>query len=252
METLPQLRIGTSGWSYRHWQGVFYPPDVKPQHYLEYYASQFDCAELNASFYRLPKPQTVAGWLNRTPEHFRFCLKLSRLITHQKKLVNVEEPLAVFFERFRELIPKLGPILIQLPPGLRFDRKKGVAFFELLRTQYPQYAYALEARHESWLTEEALKLLETFGIAFVIADSGGRFPYKEAVTAPFVYLRFHGPQNLYASDYPEQMLQEFAQKIARWRSQGREVWAFFNNDVGGYAVKNAMMLRQLIQEISPE
>lgn len=246
---MSEFRVGTSGWSYRHWLGVFYPEGLKPAKFLEHYVKHFDCVELNASFYRLPQEKTVENWVRRTPEGFRFCLKLSRLITHRKRLVGVEEPLEAFFERFRALeeAGKLGPVLVQLPPSLRFDSGMAESFFSLLRERYGQHRFALEARHASWFSEESLDLLKEHGIAHVIADSGGRFPYHEAITADFVYLRFHGPGQLYASDYPDDVLKEFAHKVVGWLRWGFEVWAFFNNDVGGYAVKDALKLKGFVQ-----
>ncbi|NOX37093.1 MAG: DUF72 domain-containing protein [Calditrichaeota bacterium] len=244
---MKRIWIGTSGWSYKHWIGRFYPSHLKPSEFLEYYVQHFDCTELNASFYRLPKPAMVEGWLTRTPPHFRLCPKLSRLITHQKKLVAVEEALASFFEVFSILKEKLGPILIQLPPSMRFDASRAQPFFQLLRERYQNYQFALEVRHDSWFDSAALNLLREYRIAFVIAHSGGRFPYLETVTGDLVYLRFHGPGRLYASDYPDEMLETYAQKMVDWAQQGLEVWAFFNNDVEGYAVKNAKTLQSLVQ-----
>jgi len=245
---MSKFYVGTSGWSYRHWLGVFYPENLKPAKFLEFYVEHFDCVELNASFYRLPNEKTVENWAKRTPERFKFCLKLSRLITHQKRLAGAQEPLGTFFERFRLLkeAGKLGPVLVQLPPSLRFDREVAEGFFSLLNEYYGDHRFALEARHASWFVEEALHLLEEHGIAHVIADSGGRFPSYEAVTADFVYLRFHGPGKLYASNYPDEMLEASAGKITRWLKEGLEVWAFFNNDVGGYAVRNAQRLHELV------
>jgi uncharacterized protein YecE (DUF72 family) len=252
MEKKGKLRIGTSGWSYRHWLGVFYPEDLKPAKFLEFYTQHFDCVELNASFYRLPNEKTVESWVKRTPPEFRFCLKLSRLITHQKHLVAVEDPLETFFDRFRPLeeAQKLGPLLVQLPPSLRFDAAVVEDFFALLSRRHSEHRFALEVRHGSWFADEALEMLERHRIAFVIAHSGGRFPYHEAVTTDFVYLRFHGPGELYASNYPDEMLREYAEKIANWQREGLDVWVFFNNDVGGYAVENAVRLRGLIQASS--
>jgi uncharacterized protein YecE (DUF72 family) len=245
---MSELHVGTSGWSYRHWLGVFYPEGLKPAKFLEFYAEHFDCVELNASFYRLPNEATVQNWAKRTPENFKFCLKLSRLITHQRRLAGVEEPLATFFGRFRPLeeTRKLGPVLVQLPPSLRFDPELAKRFFALLNARYSNCRFALEARHTSWFIDEALELLKRHRIAHVIAHSGGRFPSCEAVTTDFVYMRFHGPGELYASNYPDEMLAEFAKEIAGWLQEGLDVWAFFNNDVGGYAVRNALRLRELV------
>jgi uncharacterized protein YecE (DUF72 family) len=246
---LSGLFIGTSGWSYKHWIGVFYPENLKPVQLLEYYFSQFDCVELNSSFYHLPKKSTVEGWLKRTPESFLFCPKLSRFITHRQRLVHVENSLKKFFDVFAGLKAKLGPVLIQLPPGLSYNQVNVCSFLKLLSDGYSDYRFAIEVRHKSWICEEFNNLLCQYGIAFVIADSGNRFPYHEDVTADFIYLRFHGPENLYASDYTEEKLVGYATKISGWLIEGKEVWAFFNNDFGGYAIKNAARLKELVNSL---
>ncbi len=246
---LSVLYIGTSGWSYKHWAGIFYPDTIKSNRYLEYYIKQFGCVELNSSFYHLPKKDTIKGWIERTPADFKFCPKLSRFITHRLHLLNSEESLRKFFDLFDEMRSRLGPILIQLPPGLLYKRSLIVDFFNILKEQYEGYRFAIEVRHKSWINDEFLTILNQYGIAFVIADSGKRYPYFEAVTTDFVYIRFHGHEALYASDYREQELQAYAYKIMSWKSANKDVWVFFNNDFNGFAVKNAKRLREIIQSI---
>lgn len=240
-----KLHIGTSGWSYKHWMELFYPKGTRPEKYLEYYMTQFSCVELNSSFYHLPNNATVSGWMRRTNKSFLFCPKMSRIITHQLRLKNIEEPLGRFFNIFEGLKSKMGPVLVQLPPGLRFDEPSVNDFFEHVKV-YNGYRFAVEVRHSSWITDAFLNLLEKNKFAFVIADSGKRFPHYEAVTTDFVYLRFHGSGQLYASDYSEQELKQYAEKIKGWLSEGKECWVFFNNDFGGYAIKNALQLIQFI------
>jgi uncharacterized protein YecE (DUF72 family) len=244
---LERLRIGTSGWSYPHWSGLFYPKGVKPPKYLEHYVTEFGCVELNASFYRVPSVKTVEGWARRTPRSFRFCAKMNRFITHRKRLVDTEEPLERFLAVFEPLHDQLGPYLVQLPPSLRFDSRVAEAFLERLASHRGTDQFALEARHESWFTPEALSLLSQYGIASVIADSGGRFTEAEAPTSPTVYLRFHGPGGLYRSPYPIDRLTIYARRITGWLAEGRQVWAFFNNDFAGHAVHNARELRALVE-----
>ena len=247
---LQTLYIGTSGWSYKHWAGIFYPEHIKSDKYLEYYLTNFDCVELNSCFYHLPKKPTIKGWINRTPDFFRFCPKLSRFITHQKRLNDVEEPLKKFFVLFEEMKSRLGPILIQLPPGLHFNRSSAHDFLHILKREYNSYRFAVEVRHTSWISDDFFNLLAQHDLAFVIADSGGRFPYHEEVTTDFVYLRFHGPKKLYASDYSDHELDSFAKKIKGWLGDDKEVWAFFNNDFNGYAIKNSNRLREMIRSMS--
>jgi uncharacterized protein YecE (DUF72 family) len=240
------LYIGTSGWSYQHWSDIFYPKNIKPNKYLEYYITKFNCVELNSSFYHLPNKTTVAGWNNRTPDTFRFCPKISRYITHHLRLVDTKESLKKYYDVFEVMKIRLGPVLIQLPPGLPFDKSLTNNFLNLLKDQFKHYRFALEVRHKSWITDEFFDLLTQHGIAFTIADSGKRFPYYETVTADFVYLRFHGHEKLYASDYSESDLRRYANKIIDWLNENKEVWVFFNNDFNGFAVKNAQRLRQII------
>lgn len=241
-----KIHIGTSGWSYKHWQGIFYPDEVKSAKYLEYFINHFDCVELNSSFYHLPLKSTVEGWMKRTPETFIFCPKLSRYITHQLRLTKVEEPLERFFGIFDIMINRMGPVLIQLPPGLPFDYQRTSSFLEILTSGYGEYRYAIEIRHKSWINDEAFKLLEKYRIAFTIADSGERYPYYEQITTDFVYIRFHGNGQLYASDYSDAEMELYAGKIKEW-NKNKTIWIFFNNDVHGYALKNAMKLRELVR-----
>ncbi len=242
---MPGLFIGTSGWSYKHWSEVFYPKDIKSDKYLEYYLTMFDCVELNSSFYHLPLKTTVAGWMKRTPDTFRFCTKLSRFITHQKHLMDIDGAMKNYFDVFKEMQSRLGPVLVQLPPGLSYDKARLCRFLDLLKEEYSDYRFAVEVRHESWIRNDFFELLAQYGIAFVIADSGGQFPYSETVTTDFVYLRFHGREQLYASDYSETDLRQYAAKIINWLEEGKEVWAFFNNDYEGFAPKNAQELREI-------
>ncbi len=242
-----RLHIGTSGWSYAHWEGIFYPADCKPGNYLEFYQTRFDCTELNSCFYHLPREETVAGWMKRTPESFRFCLKLSRFITHQRKLKLVDEAMEKFFGLFDRMIPRLGPVLVQLPPGLSYDLPLLTDFLQLAKERFPSYRFAFEARHPSWFRSGFFDLLSHYQTTFVIADSGDRFPEREIITSNEVYLRFHGREQLYASDYPQPVLRDFADKIGDWLDQGKEVWAFFNNDFHGYAVKNALELKEMFK-----
>src|SRR4030042_763619 len=239
--------IGTSGWYYNHWSDIFYPAEIKPTRYLEYYITKFNCVELNSSFYHLPLKATVNGWIRRTSDGFKFCPKLSRFITNKKKLVNIEEPLKKFFDVFEEMKIRLGPVLIQLPPGLSFDKILICSFFDLLKEHYNQYRFAIEVRNKSWIADDFFQLLDNYKIAFVISDSGKRYPFYEIVTADFAYLRLHGPENLYASEYGESHLQYYAERITNWLNEYKEVWVFFNNDFGGFAVKNALRLNEIVQ-----
>jgi uncharacterized protein YecE (DUF72 family) len=246
MATTRNIFIGTSGWSYKHWKNVFYPESVKPAGYLSYLAESFNCTEINTSFYRLPKPETLRQWMKSVPDNFRFCPKMSRYLTQMKKLNDPEEPLHRFFSLFRKMKKYLGPVLIQLPPNLGFHAEKAEYLFNILKKKYAGYKFALEVRHESWIQPSVTRLLKQYGIIFVIADSGHRFPMAELVTAKDIYIRFHGPDGSYATSYSKRVLKKYADSCVRWRAKGHRIWIFFNNDVHGFAIENAKTLQQLL------
>lgn len=241
------MHIGTSGWSYKAWKGQFYPANLPSTRWLQHYTGFFDSTEINGSFYRLPSVETVEKWTATVPGHFLFCPKMSRYLTHMKKLREPEEPLERFFTVFEPMKAKMGPVLVQLPSMLRFNYDIAEVFYRLLKFNYPPHEFVLEVRHNSWLTEESLTLMTKYDIGLVISQSGNVFPYAEMVTAKNVYLRFHGPEELYASAYSSAMLQEFAAKMKRWVAEGHVVWAYFNNDIHGYAPVDAERLRQLVK-----
>jgi uncharacterized protein YecE (DUF72 family) len=238
--------IGTSGWSYKHWKGLYYPEKMKPVDYLEYYSREFGCTEINTSFYHLPKQETVLGWAQKVPPSFLFCPKLSRYISHFKKLRDPEEGMRLFFSVFDQVQDRLGPILIQLPAQATFKAEVAEGFYNLLATTYKQYDFSMEVRDKSWFSRESLSLMETYGVGLAIAHSGKRFPYKEAVTAPHIYLRFHGPGDLYASNYATVSLRAYARKCEKWLKEGHNLWIFFNNDIHGYALENARKLKAML------
>ena len=180
---------------------------------------------------------------------FRFCIKMSQFITHRKKLVDTAGPLERFLAVFDPLRDRLGPFLVQLPPSLRFDSSVAEAFLQLIASYRNTGEFALEARHDSWFMPESISLLRHYGIASVIADSGGRFAEAEALTAPTVYLRFHGRGGLFSSLYSTDELTSFACKIKVWLAEGRQVWAFFNNDIDGHAAHNARELHGLVESM---
>ena len=239
------INIGTSGWSYKHWKGLFYPPEVKETDWLPYYSHSFNIAEINTSFYHLPKHQTVLNWLEKVPENFLFCPKLSRYVTHMKKLKDVEEPMQRFFDVFAPMHAQMGPVLVQLPPQLKWDYERAESFYSLLQKEYKTFEFVIEIRHDSWLQSDSLTQMAKYNAGIVISQSGGVFPYTEMVTAKNIYLRFHGPRELYASGYSNEELAYYAQKIKVWEEQGHAIWAFFNNDIHGYAFADAQRLLQM-------
>jgi uncharacterized protein YecE (DUF72 family) len=240
-----QVHIGTSGWSYKHWKEDFYPKGLKQADWLSFYANSFGVTEINASFYRLPTRETVISWKQQVPKNFLFCVKMSRYLTHMKKLHDPEEPLQRFFEIFEPMKKNMGPVLVQLPKMVKFNYDLAEHFFKLLATSYRKYNFVLEIRHDTWLTDDAVNLMAKYAIGLVISQSGERFPYAEMVTAKNIYIRFHGPAALYASSYSDEDLNYFAKKFKKWVKEGHEIWAFFNNDIHGYAPKDALRLAAL-------
>lgn len=235
------IRIGTSGWTYDHWQGIYYPAGWPKSKRLEYYAMHFDTVELNATFYRLPDRTTFNRWNSRTPEHFCWSVKSSRFITHTKKLENSSEPLDRLYGAVSGLGEKLGGILFQLPPSLAFNEN---VFGEFCQSLKPDTRHAIEVRHPSWINERSFGILREYNIALCIADTAERYPYCEEITADFVYIRLHGSRKLYASKYSEEELRTWAEKIVVWN---RDTFVYFDNDFEGYAVDNAGRLREILE-----
>jgi uncharacterized protein YecE (DUF72 family) len=200
------------------------------------------------AFYRLPLKETVINWTKKVPNDFLFCPKMSRCLTHMKKLLEPEETIDRFFEVFEPMRKMMGPVLIQLPPSLKFNYDKANHLYRLLRTKYRRYEFVMEVRHDTWLQEESLTLMTRYDIGLVISQSGERFPYSEMITAKNIYIRFHGPQALYASSYSDKMLKDFAGKFKRWEKEGHVIWAFFNNDIHGYAIEDARRLLKTLKK----
>jgi uncharacterized protein YecE (DUF72 family) len=232
--------IGTSGWQYAHWKGVLYPEELKSKDWLQFYAQHLNTLELNVTFYRQVRSSTFQKWHDTVPADFRFSVKMSRFITHIKRLATEEESVRRFLGDVIGLRDKLGVILVQLPPSLKYDSALITDFFSLLD---PAFKYTIEARNKTFINDDFFSLLHDRNIAWCIAESAGRYPYHEAITAPFVYLRLHGRTALYASNYTDEELHELAAKIRGW---ARETYVYFDNDFSGYAVKNAIKLTSML------
>lgn len=235
------VHVGTSGWSYDHWQGVLYPYGLPARERLKYYLPHFSTVELNSSFYHWPKGATFAGWRKRLPEGFLLTVKAPRALTHALRLYKPERWVERVVSAFETLGPRAGVLLVQLPPQMSCDYPRLDYFLRL----FPSWLkVAVEFRHESWHREEIFNLLETRGAAYCVM-SGAGLPCVLRATAPFVYVRLHGPDtdHLYAGSYPHQDLSWWAERIGEWERAGREVFAYFNNDAGGNAVRDAAALK---------
>lgn len=241
-----QLYIGTSGWSYSNWKGIFYPEKLASAKFLEYYSTQYNCTEINSSFYRIPLAKTAEKWAATVPDDFLFCTKLYRGITHYKKLKNPETDLQIFFERMAPLQPKLAMVLVQLPPSLAFNPEVVSQFYDALKPYQPAYKFALEARHKSWFTDESLLMMSDVKITHVIEDAGKFYVGHKAVTTDTVYIRMHGRNALFASSYTDNELDELAEEIIEYLQEELKVFVFFNNTMNGNAVLNANYLKNNI------
>jgi uncharacterized protein YecE (DUF72 family) len=235
--------VGTSGWSYDHWDGVLYPPGTPPRDRLAHYVRRFGTVELNASFYRWPRTATFASWRRRLPPGFQLSVKAPRGLTHAKRLYAPETWVGRLTECWHELGDRRAVLLVQLPPTQARDDARLDFFLGLL----PDWMrVAVEFRHPSWDDEAVYALLERHGAAYCVM-SGAGLPCVLRATAPFVYVRLHGPDDasLYAGSYPDADLRWWADRIGEWARDGRDVYAYFNNDGHGHAVRNAETLRAL-------
>lgn len=239
-----KIYIGTSGWSY-DWKN-FYPKELPKKQQLPFFAAHFPTVEINYSFYRLPSISSFKKWKEETPDYFLFALKLSRYITHIKRLKGVKAACNKFVTRAEKLSSKLGPILVQLPDNFHCDLARLERFLESIKEKKLKLAF--EFRHESWYSKEIIALLRSYKAAMVFSHAK-EFPYPkdEPVTANFSYLRLHGPKRVYGSLYGKSNLKKWADKIQKWKRKG-DVFVYFNNDMHGYAVKDAKTLALLLQK----
>jgi uncharacterized protein YecE (DUF72 family) len=262
------IRVGTSGWSYPPWRKVFYPAGVAQRRELEHLSSVFDTVEINSSFYALQRPSNYDRWFEQTPDDFVFAVKAPRLITHEKRLLHIDEPLADFFgSGVLALGHKLGPVLWQLPPSLGFNARSLAAFAERLPRTTGAAAdlarghserggervwdagtdrplrHAIEVRHRSFASPAAAEILQHSDIALVVAETAGKFPFFEELTADFVYVRLHGDVELYKSGYTSEALDRWAGKIRGWAAE-RDVYAYFDNTMEVRAPFDALALRE--------
>jgi uncharacterized protein YecE (DUF72 family) len=265
--------IGISGYDYKGWRGRFYPQRLPARQWLRHASRTFNSIELNGTFYSLKSPDVFRRWVDEAPDDgFVFAVKGGRFITHNLKLRNVDAALGNFFASGVLALGRLtGPFLWQLPGTYRFSADRLDAFMRRLprdsiegeavarqhdhrlrrgalveAAERVRYRHAFEVRHESYFTDEFYDLLRTHGCAFVVADTAGRYPYAEEVTADFVYVRLHGSQELYVSGYTDAELDVWAKRVARWRKSKRDVYVYFDNDAKVHAPFDAMRLRERV------
>ncbi len=292
---MAELRIGISGWTYVPWRGTFYPKGLSQKRELAYASRELNSIEINGSFYSLQRPTSYKAWYDATPEGFVFSIKAPRFITHMKRLRNVEAPLANFFASGPLILAeKLGPILWQLPPNFKFNAEVLEQFFEMLPRSTQEAAklaknhderlkgraflnpvgdcplrHAMEIRNDSFKSPGFVTLLRKHKVALVVADTAGKWPALEDVTADFVYLRLHGAEQLYVSGYTDSALEKWATKVRAWhkggdapeasllgppakpRKSGRDVYVYFDNDVKVRSPYDAMSLAAKLKLRAP-
>jgi uncharacterized protein YecE (DUF72 family) len=238
---LKPVRIGCSGWNYAHWRERVYPKGLPASRWLEHYATLFDTVEVNATFYRLPRRDAVARWVEQTPPGFVFAVKASRYLTHLKRLTDLEQGVERFYERIEPLTasPKMGPVLWQLPANFHRDDERLAGALDAL----PPGRHCFEFRHESWFAPEVYELLRAHGSALVIGDHPDRPFQTYELTADWTFIRFHHGRRGRNGNYSQRELEEWRDRITAWRSRA-EVFAYFNNDWEGYAVQNGLWLKQ--------
>ncbi len=232
--------IGTSGWSYDHWHGPFYPAGLPPAERLAHYARRLASVEIDNAFYQLPSEDTLVRWREAVPAGFVFATKASRYITHMKKLMDPADNVPRFVERMETLGDKLGPILFQLPPRWHRNIERLERFLDALDHRH---RWAFELRDHSWIDDSVLALLESRNTAFCIYELDGYLSPAQ-VTADFVYVRLHGPDGAYRGSYDDAALDHWADRIRAWTERGLDVYCYFDNDDAGYAVLNALALAE--------
>jgi uncharacterized protein YecE (DUF72 family) len=236
-------RIGTSGWVYDHWRGVFYPEDLPQADWYAHYAKHLHTVEINYSFYRLPSEEAFDRWREQAPPGFVYAVKANRYLTHVKRLKDAAEPLERFLSRARRLGDTLGPILWQLPPRWRADPERLEAFAALLPRDL---LHAFEFRDPRWFVEPVQEILKCYKLSFCIFDMPG-LDCPTWITGDAVYLRFHGSGAVYGGKYGRERLRPWAERIRTWLGEGRTVYAYFNNDAFGYALEDAQTLGDLLK-----
>jgi uncharacterized protein YecE (DUF72 family) len=235
------IRIGCSGWNYASWKDEFY--EGKPARlWLQHYARDFDTVEVNNTFYRLPRKESVARWVEQTPPDFLFSVKASRYLTHIKRLRDLDQGLRRYYACIEPLVrsPKMGPVLWQLPPNFRRDDERLAAAC----AAFPEGRHGIEFRHPSWFAEDVYSILREHRVALVIGDRPEVKPFQAQVfTTSWTFVRFHYGSRGRRGNYSESELEEWARRFEEWRHD-IEVFAYFNNDWEVFAVRNALWMKQ--------
>jgi uncharacterized protein YecE (DUF72 family) len=241
------LYVGTSGWQYRHWRGRFYPEKLPARAWLDHYAQRFATVEINNTFYRLPPRETFEGWARRFPSDVAIALKASRYLTHIKRLREPEEPVQRFLEHAEPLGARLGPVLVQLPPDLRVEVARLDETLAEFRARAPQLRVAVEPRHESWWTDDVRAVLQQHGAALCLADRGSHPITPQWRTADWGYVRFHFGRAHPRGCYGRAALETWTERICALWGPDDDVYVYFNNDMEGCAIRDAVVFARLAE-----
>ncbi len=241
---MERIRIGCSGWNYRHWRELFYPQGLPARRWFAFYAEHFDTVEINNSFYRLPTAEIFAKWRDQAPPGFCYAVKANRFLTQAKKLKDCEEPLRRMMKPVRELRESLGPILYQLPPRFRINLERLESFLKLVPKDVVN---VFEFREKSWLVEDTFALLDRYGASLCVHDMPGSATGRRAV-GPIAYVRFHGTEGKYWGRYPDKVLLGWTDWLAGQARGGRPGWCYFNNDIHAHAIDDAQTLKAMVAQ----
>jgi uncharacterized protein YecE (DUF72 family) len=242
---ISHLHIGTSGWHYDHWRKIFYPKDLPKDKWFQFYQKEFDTVEINNTFYQLPKLKTVKSWKKQAASDFLYSIKMSRYATHLKRLKDPVTSTKKFFSRIKYLNGKAGCILHQLPPSFKNKQMNYKRLESYLKALPSDYKHVIEFRDDSWFDDQVYKLLTEYNCSLCLV-SAPDFPEVFEITADFAYIRFHGRKSIYSSSYSKKALNKWSKQIKNLLKDSTEVFAYFNNDAKGYAVKNALELIELL------
>lgn len=240
------IRIGCSGWVYKHWRGILYPTGLPQTRWFGRYAEEFDTVEINNSFYRLPKPETFDKWREQAPPGFCYTVKANRFLTQAKKLKDCEEPLERMMSAVRHLGDRLGPILYQLPPRMSINLERLESFLAIVPKDI---ANVFEFRHPSWYEQATYDLLDRYGAGFCVHDMAGSASPQVAV-GPVAYVRFHGGEGKYWGRYSDEALLGWSDWLIGEARRGRTCWCYFNNDINGDAIHDAQTLKSMVNQIN--
>ncbi len=246
-----KIFVGTSGWNYGHWRGIFYPNALPQNRWLEFYSKYFDTVEINMTFYRFPFKRAIEKWKKTVPTGFIFSVKGNRIITHVKKLKEVESILKKFLSLISIFEDNLGPVLFQLPPSFSFNKERLTVFCEFLASQeiIKKGMFSIELRDKRWINEETFQILEKYNISLCFSDYPG-VEVSSPLTASFVYMRRHGPTSLYSSCYSEKEIRRDASSIESYLKNNVDVFVYYNNDANAWAVQNALQLKEMVKNAS--